>query len=171
MASEHPALERARRGPRGKVDTFLGFWLEILTDGRHAKFEGSRGRTRRTIERFLARRDLLEARQMAGDEALAHELQDAAAVYFRTCLTDIAYTTTLFRTKRVSQEQVVLKAARETAGTVGVLAESRVDDPLAQRLPLLLVGGFVAEIGDIGVLQRALLANPASASFAEGLDD
>ncbi len=171
MTSEDPAMELARRGAKGKVDTFLGFWLEILIDGRQAKFELTRGRTQRTIERFLARSELVSARRVLGDDAVAHELRDAAALYFRTCRTDVAYTSTLFRTKRVPEDQVVLKAAQETASAVGVLMEARVADPLAQQLPDLLIGGFVTEIGALGVLRRALLGNPASAVVAGLLDE
>lgn len=171
MTSEHPAMELARRGPKGKGDTFLGFWLEILTDGRQAKFEASRRRTQKTIDAFFRRAEVVQARQVLGDDAVAHELRDAAALFFHTCLTDVAYTSTLFGAKRVSGDQVVLRAAKDTADAVAVIVQSNAVDPLARRLPSLLLAGFVSEIGSVDVLRRALLANRSAAPFAEVLEE
>lgn len=154
----------ARRGPKGKVDTFLGFWLALLSDGRQSRFEASRKRTRQTIDRFLAGRAVTEARELLGEDALASELQDAAVLYFHTCLTDSHYATTLFGTKRLERQQVLAKAAAEAAGAVGVIVESGAVAGFAARLPALLVSGFVSATGPDAtpMIRAALLKTPAA---------
>lgn len=161
-------MKRARRGPKGTVDSFLAFWLGVLADGRQAKFEVSRTRARRSVEKFLGSADVQTARRELGDEALAAELRDAAELYFTTCLTDIAYTSTLFRTKRMESQQVVGKAAQEAAAAVGVLLDSGGKDPFTARLPQLLLAGWVTAIGQdhVGMLRGALLANRSAAPAA-----
>lgn len=172
MASEQPAMVLARRGRKGNVDNFLAFWLMLLTDGRQAKFEPSRRRTRKTVERFLAGRDVVEARELLGEDALAAELRDAAALYFNTCLTDSHYATSLFGTKKLQRADVLQKAAVEAAGAIGVLAESGALVGFARRLPELLVSGFVLEVGEDSreLLRAALLKNAGSAPLAELAD-
>lgn len=169
MASEHPVMERARRGPKGTVDSFLAFWLGILADGRQAKYEVSRTRTRRSVDKFLGSGDVQAARGELGDDALAAELRDAAELYFTTCLTDIAYTSTMFRTKRMESGQVIGKAAQEAAAAVGVLRESGGRDPFSSRLPRLLLEGWISAIGreHVAVLRGALLANRSASPLAE----
>lgn len=172
MASDHPAMVLARRGPKGTVDNFLAFWLMLLTEGRQARFEAGRRRTRRTVERFLTGRDVTEARELLGEDALAAELRDAAALYFDTCMTDPHYATTLFGTKRLQHADVVVKAAVEAAGALGVLFESGVLDGFARRLPTLLVQGFVAEVGEDSraTLRAAVLKNPGAAALVDVVD-
>lgn len=159
----------ARRGPKGKVDTFLGFWLAILADGRQARFETNRKRTRQTIDRFLDGAAVKDAREILGEDVLAAELEDAAVLYFQTCMTDSRYATTLFGTKHMERTQVVAKAAAEAAGAVGVMVESGATG-FAARLPALLVGGFMSALGaDAAPVIRAALMRIPSARHLEGL--
>lgn len=173
MASEHPAMELARRGPRGKVDTFLAFWLGMLADGRQAKFESSRVRTRRAIDAFLAGRAVQAAREELGDDALAAELRDAAELYFRTCLTDVSYTTSMFRTKRLTDDELVAKAAKEAVGAMAVILESGARDPFAGRLPLALAHGFLEVMPGTGptALRTALGAHRTTAHLVGHIPD
>ena len=171
MASMHPAMDLARRGPRGKVDKFLQLWLALLTDGRQARFEPGRRRTRRTIERFFADRHVRAAETEVGQEALAVELREAAALYFSTCLTDSNYSMTLFRTRKMDPERLLGKVAGEAASAVGVILESQPTGEMASRLPVLLVGGYLDEIGIDGApaLLAALRRVPAAEDSAEML--
>lgn len=172
MTSVHPALQLARRGRKGDLDTFLGFWLGILADGRQARFESSRRRTRRTVDVFLSGRDVVAARELVGEDLLVAELLDAARVYFQTCRTDTSYSTTMWRTKRLTDEELVAKAAKEAVGGIGVLLESGLEG-LGAKLPRLLAAGFVDEMGEgaEAALRRALEANPTTARNVDDLMD
>lgn len=151
--SEQPSpLEVARRGPKGNVDRFLAFWLNMLVEGK----QGGAGanQIRKSVMRFLADPELLAAREVVGDATFASELTDAAQTYFDTCRSDTGYTTTMFRTRKLEPEQVMAKAAKDAAAMVSALARSNALTGFAERLPALVAHGFVASFG--GESERAL---------------
>src|SRR5690606_23870700 len=154
----------------GNVDRFLAFWIEILTEGRQSRIQVAGPRVRKAIQRFLRDADVAAARAASGDEAVLAELEDAATLYFATCLTDQQYTSTLFRSKRLEPSQVEAKAATDAASALGGLGDSGALDDFTSRLPAALARGFLAALpagGDEAL--RAAIARNRSAMLIEPL--
>ncbi len=165
--SEHPSpMEAARRGPKGNVDRFLAFWLNMLVEGK--QHGGGGGQIRRSIEKFLTDPELQAARDVVGDATFASELTDAAQTYFDTCRTDTGYTTTMFRTRKLEPEQITAKAAKDAASMISALARSNALTGFAQRLPALVAHGFTATFGEEAepALRAAVGKDPAAAQIA-----
>lgn len=167
MADQQAPMERARRGPKGNVDRFLAFWLNLLVEGKHPH-GGAAVQARKVIDRFFADRDLVAAREALGDASLADELRDAAETYFRTCLTDPGYSTTLWRTKRLEPEQVQAKAAKDAAAMISSVVQSNAMTGIGERLPALVAQGFTAVFGpeSESALRLAVGKDPAAAQVA-----
>lgn len=165
--SEHPSpMDVARRGPKGDVDRFLAFWLNMLVEGK----QGGSGtaQVRKAVEKFLTNPGLVAARDSLGEDALAEELRDAAETYFNTCRSDTGYTTTMFRTRKLEPEQITAKAARDAASMIAALARSGTLTGFAQRLPALCASGFLASFGDESepALRLAVGKDPSAAQLA-----
>ncbi|MEZ5088007.1 MAG: DUF6553 family protein [Tessaracoccus sp.] len=164
--SEFPELETYRRGPKGDIDRFLGFWIDLIVVGKQAQSRGTVKRARRAVKDLVSVRPVRAALEGGGEEALADGLRDAAKVYFETCQTDSQYGAILFGTKRMNGTQIMNKAAGETAGAIAVLANSGALEGFATRLPRVLVdgylGAFTAE--DAAAALRAAVARSESAS-------
>lgn len=166
LSQLEPTLRRARYGRRDDGDRFLGFWLGLMVDGRQHRLTPSLTRLRRGIEGFYAGRDVRAATAAAGQEAVDAQLRDAAAVYFQTCLTDPNYSSLVWGMNRLQPEQLRAKAARDAAGTLAAIVESRGATGAAAALPGLLVDGFLEVFGEPGrdalrdaVAKSASLAN------------
>ncbi|HMT87951.1 MAG TPA: hypothetical protein PKE40_16555 [Arachnia sp.] len=142
--SEFPELEAYRRGPKGDIDRFLGVWIELIVEGKQVRGWGPIKRARRAVTTFLGQKQVRSVLDAGGEEELSDGLRDAARVYFETCQTDSQYGSMLFGTKRLNADQIMAKAAEETAGAIAILAESGVLEGFAARLPRLLVDGYLA---------------------------
>ncbi|MCC2594089.1 hypothetical protein LKO27_11795 [Tessaracoccus sp. OS52] len=167
MSQPQSPLERARRGPKGNVDKFLAFWLHLLVEGKQP--HGSTpAQVRRAMDKLFRDKDVQAARDAVGDATLAAEFRDAALAYFRTCLTDPGYTTTLWRTKRLEPAQIEAKAAKDAAAIIGALAQSNALEGFAERLPALAAHGFVDAFGpeSEAALRLAVGKDPAAAQLA-----
>lgn len=158
-----PVLHRARYGPRDDGDRFVGFWLNLVVDGRQQRLTPSLTRVRRAIEQFFAGREVRSAREALGDDAVNAQLRDAATVYFQTCLTDPNYSAGVWGMNRLQPEQLRVKTAKDAAGTLTAIVESRGATGPAASLPSLLVDGFVQVFGDPGraALRDAVATKPA----------
>ncbi len=164
---ERDLLELARRGPKGNVDRFLAFWIDIITQGRQSHIEAVGGRVRKSVTKFV--RDVAPSAVAVGEDTVVAELQDAARIYFATCLTDSQYTSTLFGTKRLETDQVRRKAAADAAAALGALADAGTFDGLGQRLPGALARGFVDAMPESEQSLRDAVAGHRSARGIEPL--
>lgn len=163
MSEQPNPINEFRRGPRGNVDRFLAFWLNMLVEGKQAR--GGSGQIRKAVDKFFAEPGLVTAREAAGDATLAAELTDAARTYFDTCRSDTGYTTTMFRTRKLDPEQITAKAAADAAHMIAALARSGTLTGFAQRLPALVAHGFIASFGeDSEPTLRATVGKNATAS-------
>lgn len=159
-------MDAARRGPKGNIDRFLAFWLNMLVEGK--QHSGGPAHLRRTIEKFLSEPTLVAARESVGDAVLASELRDAAETYFNTCRSDTGYTTTLFRTRKLEPDQVTAKAAKDAACMIAALARSNSLTGFAERLPSLVARGFTASFGEESepTLRLAVGKDPVASRIA-----
>lgn len=164
--SDFPELEAYRRGPKGDIDRFLGFWIELIVDGKQARTRGAIKRGTRTVQAFLRQGPVQATLANGGEEAVAEALRDAARVYFETCQSDSQYGAVLFGTKRLSAEQVRAKAAGEAAGAIGLLGDGGALQGFAARFPRFLVDGYLAafDTDDAASLLRTAITRSESAS-------
>lgn len=160
----HPDLKIARYGRKNDGDRFVGFWLALVMEGRQKRLRSADRKVCRILDRFWAGHDVQAALATAGVVAFNEQLQDAAAVYFTTCLTDPQYSNTLLRTNRIEPEKLRDKMARDAADTLAVLAESGGLSGHAVQLPALLTDGFLDALAPQGAqeLGRAISRNPSA---------
>lgn len=169
QAPLNPALEIARYGKKHDGDRFVGFWLALMIEGRQYGLRSDTRQTWRVVERFFKGREVSAAVQTAGRESLYEQLRDAAKVYYDSCLTDPQYSSTLWRNNRIEPEKLRGKMARDTAHTLGLLADSGALAGMAQRLPSLLTDGFLRSLAPHGTeeLGRAVAQNPSAVRALE----
>lgn len=168
-ASLDPALELARYGKKHDGDRFVGFWLALVIEGRQYGLRSDTRQTRRIVDRFFSGREVAAALSTAGAPALHEQLRDAAAIYYNSCLVDPQYSSTLWRTNRIEPEKLRGKMARDTAHTLGILADSGALVGVAQPLPALLTDGFLRSLAPHGAedLARAVAQNPSAVRAME----
>ncbi|MGV8846985.1 DUF6553 family protein [Tessaracoccus sp.] len=160
----HPGVRVARYGKNNDGDRFVGFWLALLIEARHAGMQPATVRTRRILDRFWSGKDVQSALQAVGDDVMNDHLRDAAHVYFTSCLTDPQYSSTMWRMNRIDPEKLRDKMARETANTLALLADSAALQGWAGRLPALLTDGFLEALAPQGAkeLAEAVASNPSA---------
>lgn len=152
-----PELDRARYGSTpGKADHFLGFWLNLVIEGRGYVRASDARRVRKTIDKFVA--DTAAAHSDAGPDAYFGALREAARLYFGTTLTDPAYSSTLFGLKRISNDELRNKIASEAASTLQVIVEANAATETAQRLPGLWIEAYLEAMPDAGDALRGAIA-------------
>ena len=167
--SLHPAVELARYGKKHDGDRFVGFWLALVIEGRQYGLRSDTRQTRRVIDRFFSGREVAAALEAVGVETLYEQLRDAARVYYDSCLVDPQYSSTLWRTNRIEPEKLRGKMARDTAHTLGLLADSGALVGLARPLPTLLTDGLMRSLAPYGAeeLARAVAQNPSAVRAME----
>ncbi len=168
-ASLDPALELARYGKKHDGDRFVGFWLALVIEGRQYGLRSDTRATRRIVQRFFSGRDVAAALDTAGALAVHEQLRDAASVYYNSCLIDPQYSSTLWRTNRIEPERLRGKMARDTANTLGLLADSGVLVGGAKQLPTLLTDGLLRSLAPHGAeeLSRAVAQNASAVRAME----
>ncbi len=168
----HPDLERARYGKNHDGDRFVGFWLELITQARQYRGRADARQARRTLERFWARPEVRRAVESVGVSAVHEQLLDAAAVYYSTCLTDPQYSSTLWRTNRIEPQKLRMKMAKETAGTLALMADSEGLTGTSQILPTLLTDGLLQTLAPYGAeeLGRAVAGDPSAVRALEAAE-
>lgn len=166
-----PELERARYGSKpGTGDRFLGFWLELVIEGRGYGRLGDARRARKTIVKFV--KATAPALAEAGAVAYFGELRDAARLYFDTTLNDPAYASTLFGLKRISNDELLGKIANEAASALAVMVDSNLETDTARQFPRLFVEGYLEALPDGAErLRRALTRRPNAADAVGHLLD
>ncbi len=168
-ASLHPALELARYGKKHDGDRFVGFWLGLVVESRQYALRSDARPMRRILDRFFSGREVVAALAAVGPAALYEQLLDAATVYHTSCITDPQYSSTMWRTNRMDPEQLRGKMARDTANTLGLLADSGALVGLARPLPTLLTDGLLNALAPHGAdeLGRAVARNPSAVRALE----
>lgn len=163
-----PTLRRARFGKNDDGDRFVGLWLQVMVEGRQSRLSPSLVGARRLLEGFFRGRAVRAAIDAVGDEAVYAQLRDAADTYFQTCITDPTYSSLIWGMSRLDPDQLRAKAAKDAVAALGVIVESRASGR-AERLPGLLIDGFVEVFGEPGraALQATATAKPAVARLLE----
>lgn len=164
-----PAMEMARYGPAHDGDRFVGFWLALIMEARQRRLRPAERQARRILDRFWAGRDVQAALATVGDTAFNDQLRDAAGVYFRTCLTDPQYASTMWRTSRIEPEKLREKMARDTANTLALMADSGGLVGNAAQLPTLLTDGLLGALAPHGAeeLAKAIAGDPSAVRAME----
>lgn len=169
----HPDLDRARYGKNHDGDRFVGFWLELVTQARQHHGRADARLARRILDRFWARAEVRQAVESVGQQGVHEQLLDAAAVYYTTCLTDPQYSSTMWRTNRIEPQKLRAKMAKETAGTLALLADSQGLSGMSQALPTLLTDGLLQALAPYGAeeLAKAVAADPSAVRALEVAGD
>ncbi len=138
-AELHPALARARYRANGKIDRFVGLWLDTLVLVRNGRSP------RRAVERFYADEDLRDAIATVGQDLVDAQLRDAARLYTETCLTDPSFASGLLGLQRLRPDEVRRKLAHQVGAAAAALNDL---GGTGITLARLLDEGYRAAVGD-----------------------
>lgn len=168
--STNPHLTQARHGRKGKDrDLFLGFWLGLLTNER---MQARPRQTQRDIRTLLASKPFVTACEELGPDRVLAELADGARAYVEAALGGDKYRSAFFGMKRLDDDQVVVKVARDVVDILTVLASVPLEG-LAARLPRTLLDGALAAMpGSEATIRATAERSPdAQRLLAAALDD